>query len=85
MSKEDKQLLIYNSRNSFSLLAEAEGCKGPEVIYNSRNSFSLLARAARPTCRSSIYNSRNSFSLLAYLTMCNNKLKSTIVEIHLAY
>ena len=35
---------IYNSRNSFGLLAQQMAHRAPDEIYNSRNSFGLLAR-----------------------------------------
>ena len=36
-------MLIYNSRNSFGLLAATSVTNEFNVIYNSRNSFGLLA------------------------------------------
>ena len=79
------QHLIYNSRNSFGLLAfyiHKTLC----IIYNSRNSFGLLARIFVRAAYYLIYNSRNSFGLLApEKNDLPLRIGSTIVEIRLAY
>ena len=61
-------VLIYNSRNSFGLLARRSRDVCVDTIYNSRNSFGLLASLwSYSFMLFKIYNSRNSFGLLAYI------------------
>ena len=61
-------MTIYNSRNSFGLLANESVIPYRLAIYNSRNSFGLLAYIWL-NLWDLIYNSRNSFGLLASYQM----------------
>ena len=59
--------IIYNSRNSFGLLARLPKINTLYPIYNSRISLGLLARLPKINTLYPIYNSRNSLGLLAHV------------------
>ena len=74
---------IYDSRNSIGLLAVRINIVVSD-IYNSRNSIGLLAKA-KNRAGVDIYDIRNSIGLLAPFLKLLPTLRSTIVEIPLAY